>query len=77
MVWYLWTATKASGLHNTKCYAKMELNINSRDGKVLPDINEMLTFLAWENSFITSKALLCSLVQQQRRMPIEFYRFFI
>jgi len=39
---------------------------------VLPDINEMLTFLAWENSFITAKPFLCRLIQQQRRMPKEF-----
>lgn len=38
----------------------------------MPDIDEMLTFLAWENSFITTKALLCSLIRQQRKMPIEF-----
>lgn len=71
MVWHHWTATKASGLHKTKWWAKIELNMKSRNGKALPGICEMLTFLAWENSLITTKALLCSLAQ--RRMPIELF----
>lgn len=73
MVWYRGTTTKAPGLHKTKRWAKIQLNINSRNGKALLGIHEMLTFLAWENSFITTKALLCSLAQQQRRMPVELF----